>query len=70
MAGKTGTGQVAFKPRSSDWRDHWDDAWFVGYATADAPEVLVVVLLENAGAGGKHAAPVAGDLIRAWRASA
>ena len=57
IAGKTGTSQNPPKP---------DHAWFVGYAPADAPEVVFAVLVENAGHGGVIAAPIAGRLIHAW----
>jgi len=57
IAGKTGTAQNPPRP---------DHAWFVGYAPADAPEVVFSVLVENAGHGGSVAAPIAARLIRAW----
>ncbi len=48
VAGKTGTAQnVGKEPH----------AWFVGYAPVDAPEIVVVALLENAGEGSAEAAP-------------
>jgi penicillin-binding protein 2 len=57
IAGKTGTAQNPPKP---------DHAWFVGYAPADAPEVVFAVLVENAGHGGAVSAPIAAQLIRAY----
>ncbi len=51
VAGKTGTAQ---NPHGED------HAWFMCYAPADAPEVALAVILENAGHGGAEAAPVAG----------
>jgi penicillin-binding protein 2 len=57
IAGKTGTAQNPPKP---------DHAWFVGYAPADAPEVVFAVLVENAGHGGVISAPIAGQLIKAY----
>jgi len=36
------------------------------YAPADAPEVAVAVILENAGHGGSQAAPVAGSWLRVY----
>jgi len=50
VAGKTGTAQ------NSHGEDH---AWFMCYAPAEAPEVALAVILENAGSGGGEAAPVA-----------
>ncbi len=54
VAGKTGTAQ----------NPHGDDhAWFISFAPFDKPTIAVVVLVENAGFGGKVAAPIAGQLI-------
>ena len=50
VAGKTGTAEVA------DAEPH---AWFAGFAPADDPQVVVAVLVENAGTGGSVAAPIA-----------
>ncbi len=44
-------------------RDH---AWFAGYSPTGSPEVAVVVLIEHGGTGGKHAAPVAFELVQAY----
>lgn len=57
IAGKTGTAQNPPRP---------DHAWFVGYAPAEAPEVVFAVLVENAGQGGAVAAPIVGELIQAY----
>ena len=71
IAGKTGTAQVAEMPgeiiKSEDLpyliRDH---AWFVAYAPAKRPEIVVVVLVEHGGHGGSEAAPVAKKLIEQY----
>ncbi len=55
VAGKTGTAQ---NPHGED------HAWFMCYAPANAPEVAVAVVLENAGHGGSQAAPVAGAWLK------
>jgi penicillin-binding protein 2 len=52
VAGKTGTAQNP--------HDRPDHAWFVGFAPFDNPRIAIAVLIENAGFGGSHAAPVAG----------
>ena len=44
-------------------RDH---AWFVAFAPADDPEIVVVVLNEHGGWGAEAAAPVASKIIKAW----
>ena len=73
VAGKTGTAQVisldAAKSFGSEdeippeFRDH---AWFVALATAEEPVLAVAVLVEHGGGGGSTAAPIAGELIRAY----
>jgi peptidoglycan glycosyltransferase len=63
VAGKTGTAQNA--------PDKAPHAWFIGFAPADNPKVAVAVLVENGGnagseaTGGKVAAPIARDVMRA-----
>jgi penicillin-binding protein 2 len=72
VAGKTGTAQVARKPKKpgDDLAKHYymnrDHAWFAAVAPADAPEIAVVVLVEHGGAGGEHAAPVAVEIARRY----
>ena len=55
VAGKTGTAEL--RPNSRDPKDA--DAWFVAFAPATHPKVVVAVMLVGAGFGGKAAAPVA-----------
>ncbi len=59
-AGKTGTaevGKAGEKPHS----------WFAGFSPVSKPQVVVTVLLENAGTGGEAAAPVARRILeRYW----
>ena len=67
VCGKTGTSQrvsnaLRLKAKREDFED---DAWFVGFAPCESPEIVVAVLLEN----GKHsyyAAAVARDVLQAW----
>lgn len=57
VGGKTGTAQVAslrFKERAG-FNHH---AWFVGYAPAEDPKIVVVAFVENGGGGGAVAAPL------------
>jgi penicillin-binding protein 2 len=71
MAGKTGTAQVVrlgrdrLKPEEITYfeRDH---AWFVAYAPAEEPEIVVSVLNEHSGHGGSEAAPIAVSVIDAY----
>lgn len=51
IAGKTGTAQSGGQ--------RGDHAWFAGYAPAEAPRVAVVVVLQEAGDGGRAAGPLA-----------
>ncbi|MFP6687017.1 MAG: penicillin-binding protein 2 [Polyangiaceae bacterium] len=72
VAGKTGSAQVSHRSRETDglpnvWYFRRDHAWFAGYAPTGSPEVAVVVLIEHGGAGGKHAAPVAFEIIQAYQ---
>lgn len=60
VAGKTGTAE---NPQGAP------HAWFVGFAPAQEPQVAVVLVLENAGGGGSHAAPLASRLLQAALAS-
>lgn len=57
VGGKTGTAQ---NPHGED------HAWFVAFAPASAPEIVVAVLVENAGSGGAVAAPIARHVLRAY----
>jgi penicillin-binding protein 2 len=70
IAGKTGTAQVAIRnPFASeeDPRQAWfynrSHAWFVGFAPAQEAELVVAVLVEHGGPGGKYAAPVALQIL-------
>ncbi len=57
VAGKTGTAQ---KIPDDDY------AWFMGYAPADAPQILVVALVEQGGHGSSVAAPMVRRVMEAY----
>jgi penicillin-binding protein 2 len=57
VGGKTGTAQ------NPHGREH---AWFVGFAPADHPRIVVAVLVEQAGHGGTYAAPIARRIIERY----
>ena len=57
VAGKTGTAQ------NSHGEDH---AWFTALAPAHHPEIVVAVVVENAGHGGAVAAPIAGRVLETY----
>src|SRR5215467_4320819 len=41
----------------------WTDAWFIGFAPAENPQIAFAVLVENGGQGARSAAPIAVKLI-------
>jgi penicillin-binding protein 2 len=64
VAGKTGTAQVVGLKHTEgldddeiafEFRDH---AWFVGFAPAEAPEIVVAAVVEHGGHGGSAAGPI------------
>lgn len=56
VAGKTGT---ADNPHGAP------DAWFIAFAPAERPTVALAVIVENGGAGGQVAAPIAQQVLAA-----
>jgi penicillin-binding protein 2 len=71
VSGKTGTAQVSHHlVRGAEAEKAWyynrEHAWWAGYAPARSPEVAVVALVEHGGFGGKHAAPIAFQGVRAY----
>jgi penicillin-binding protein 2 len=72
IAGKSGTAQVvAIKQgekydRSKVQERHRDHALFVGFAPAQAPKIVVSVMIENGEAGSGVAAPVVRQVMDAW----
>jgi len=67
-AGKTGTAQVvsARLKRERPGPETEDHALFVAFAPLDSPRVAVAVVLEHAGGGSAHAAPVARKMLETW----
>ena len=65
VCGKTGSAQVASNEAAKGNKNLKDNAWFVGFAPREAPEIVVVALFE----GGEHgmlAAPIVRDVIKAY----
>jgi len=56
-SGKTGTIQMGFK------ENQINHAWFMGFAPNEAPEIAIVIFIENAVSGGTDAAPIAGEIL-------
>ncbi len=72
MAGKSGTAQVftlgndeRYNADELEERLH-DHALFTAFAPVEEPRIAVAVVIENAGGGSSHAAPLARQLIDAW----
>jgi penicillin-binding protein 2 len=68
LCGKTGTAQLA----SNDYlktlkagHELVDNAWFVGFAPRDNPEIVVAALFEG-GAHGDRAAPIVRDVVKVY----
>jgi peptidoglycan glycosyltransferase len=61
VAGKTGTAQLGGTGEPN--------SWFIGFAPAEAPTIALAVIVEQGGSGGARAAPLAGDLLRAYFAA-
>jgi cell division protein FtsI/penicillin-binding protein 2 len=57
VAGKTGTAEVG--------KSLPTHAWFIAFAPAENPTVAVAIVLENAGVGGRVAAPAAKPVLEA-----
>lgn len=65
VCGKTGTAQLASLDTAKGRSHLKDNAWFVGFAPKDSPEIVVVALWE----GGEHgyiAGPLVRDVIKAY----
>src|SRR5581483_10688492 len=68
VCGKTGTAQLASNTLlkgTSYGATHKDNAWFVGFAPRENPEIVVAALFEN-GEHGQLAAPIVRDVIKAY----
>ena len=67
VCGKTGTAQLASNAYLKGNRSHSmkDNAWFVGFAPRQAPEIVVAALFEN-GEEGPLAAPIVRDVLKAY----
>jgi penicillin-binding protein 2 len=70
ICGKTGTAQLISnelaktRPKGSG-PQYVDNAWFVGFAPCEAPEIVAAALYEG-GEHGDRAAPIVRDMIRAY----
>lgn len=68
VCGKTGTSQLASNELlkgTALGRTMKDNAWFVGFAPRQSPEIVVVALFEG-GEHGPAAAPIVADVIKSY----
>jgi penicillin-binding protein 2 len=67
VCGKTGTAQLASAEvaKRIGGREMKDNAWFVGFAPREKPEVVVAALFDH-GAEGPFAAPIVRDVLQAY----
>ncbi|MGN6105562.1 MAG: penicillin-binding protein 2 [Kofleriaceae bacterium] len=74
VMGKTGTAEIRTKARKKeeDLRDvegyqpTRSHAWFAGWAPAEDPEIVIVVLVEHGGSGGRVAWPLAKQILEGY----
>ena len=69
VCGKTGSAQLvsndALRAGFKQGQSMKDNAWFVGFAPCNSPEIVVATLFEN-GEHGQLAAPIVRDVIKAY----
>lgn len=71
VCGKTGTVQTisraALERLPQEERSNFEpNAWFVGFAPRDNPEIAVAVIIQRGGGGGSAAAPIAGRILETY----
>ena len=59
VAGKSGTAELGGTGEPN--------SWFIGFAPAGNAEVAIAVVVEQGGRGAERAAPIAGQLLAAWK---
>src|SRR5260370_42663906 len=68
VCGKTGTAQLASNELlkgTAYGAAHKDNAWFVGFAPREAPEIVIAAMFES-GEHGQLAAPIVPDVMKAY----
>jgi penicillin-binding protein 2 len=69
FCGKTGSAQVIsndLRHRIGGGKRYQDNAWFVGFAPRQDPQIVVSVLVQGGQEGAQAAAPIARDIIQAY----
>ena len=59
VAGKSGTAELGGSGEPN--------SWFIGFAPAGDAQVAIAVVVEQGGRGAERAAPIAGQLLAAWK---
>src|SRR5262249_33602280 len=68
VCGKTGTAQLTsedYAKLHGKGKD-LENAWFIGFAPCEAPEIVVVSLFERFPGHGQYAAPIVRDIMKAY----
>ena len=60
VAGKSGTAELGGTGEPN--------SWFIGFAPAENPQIVIAVVVEQGGRGAERAAPIGGKLLKAWKA--
>jgi len=60
-AGKTGTAQYVIPNSGGEKGEH---AWYASFAPYEEPNIVLIVLVEEAGGGHEHAVPVAKEVLK------
>jgi penicillin-binding protein 2 len=66
IAGKTGTAEPGSYAEPGTERGK-ENGWFVGFAPAKDPQIVVGVLVLSGGNGGTSAAPIAKEIFSGWQ---
>lgn len=71
VCGKTGTVQTisraGLEKLSEEERKRFEpNAWFVGFAPREDPEIVVAVIVQRGGSGGRGAGPIAGRILNVF----
>jgi penicillin-binding protein 2 len=72
IAGKTGTAEVKKHHKTDEekdvdgWHPNAAHAWFAGWAPAEDPEIVIVVMVEHGGGGGTVAWPIAKQIVEGY----
>ena len=72
VMGKTGTAEVKKHHKQDEdaqldrWNPNAAHAWFAGWAPAEDPELVIVVMVEHGGGGGTTAWPIARKILEGY----